>query len=125
MRASLSKGHAISHARGFCHLRTHDLCFMYLGQELACSVLEGAELAHCECYPMRSSIRVCPTSREMSDKRLRLALRVPLMPWHGEDSDRGIRGFKMLFLGYWIPRIALESSSALGNVCLRVWILTL
>ncbi len=31
----------------------------------------------------------------------------------------------MLFLGYRIPRIVLESSSALGDVCLRDWILTL
>ncbi len=95
---------------------------MYLGQELACSVLEGAERAHCECHPMRSSIRVCPSSREMSDKCLRLTVRVPLLPRHGEDMDRGV---EMLFLGYRIPRIALESSSALGNVCLCVWILTL
>ncbi len=50
------------------------------------------------------------------------AVRVPLLPRHDEDSDCA---FKMLFLGYRIPRIALESSSALGDVCLRVWILTL
>ncbi len=98
---------------------------MYLGQELACSVLEGAERAHCECYPMRSSIRVCPSSREMSDKCLHLAVRVPLLPRHGEDLDCGIRRVEMLFLGYRIPRIAQESSSAIGDVCLRVWTLTL
>ncbi len=38
----------------------HNLFVMCLGQELACSVLEGTERAHCECYPMRSSICVVP-----------------------------------------------------------------
>ncbi len=75
---------------------THNLSVMCLGQELACSVLEGAECAHCECYPMRSSIRIFPSSREMSDKCLRLAVRVPLLPrqlLHVEDSARGIHRF--------------------------------
>ncbi len=34
-------------------------------------------------------------------------------------------GLKTLFLGYQIPRIAHESSSALGDVCFCVWILRL
>ncbi len=104
---------------------THNLSVMCLGQEFACSLLEGAECAHCGCYPMRSSIRICPSSQEMSDKCSHLMVRVPLLPKHSKDSDRGICGFKTLFLRYQIPRIALESSSALGDVCLRVWILTL
>ncbi len=66
---------------------THNISVMCLGQKLVCSVLEASEYAHCECYPMRSSIRVCTSSREMSDKHLYLAVRVPLMPRHGEDSD--------------------------------------
>ncbi len=61
----------------------------------------------------------------MSDKCLLLAVRVPLLPRHGKDSDPGICGVQMLFLGYRIPRIALGSSSTLGDVCLCVWILTL
>ncbi len=65
---------------------THNLSVMCLGQELACSVLEGTEHTHCECYPMRSSFRACPSSQEMSDKCLRLAVRVPLLPRHGKDS---------------------------------------
>ncbi len=73
---------------------------------------------------MRSSIRICP-SREMSDKCLHLAVRVLMLPRNGEDSDCGIHGVEMLFLGYRIPQIALESSSVLGDVGLRVWILTL
>ncbi len=63
---------------------------------------------------MRSSIRISPSSREMSDKCLRLVVRVLLLPRNGEDSDCGIRGVEMLFLGYRIPQIAFESSSVLG-----------
>ncbi len=96
---------------------------MCLGQELACLVLKGAEHAHYECYPMRSSIHVCPSSREMSDKCLHLAVRVTLLPRLGEDSEHRICGVEMLFFGYRIPRIALESSSDLGDLCL--WSLTL
>ncbi len=70
---------------------THNLSVTCLGQELA----------HCECYPMRSSIRIWPSSQEMSDKCLHLAVRVPLLLRHGEDSDRGIRRFKTLF---WVIR---------------------
>ncbi len=70
-------------AQGFCHVRTHKDYASYILVWSLCVQCSRA----CECYPMRSSIRIFPSSQEMSDKCLRLEVWVPLLQRHGKDSD--------------------------------------